>query len=328
MAHRARGNRAPEPELPLSNAEIAAQLDAVAHLLRDQDADVFRVEAFRRAAETVRELDEPVRLIFDREGDAGLERLPAIGPVIARAIRSLVLTRHLPMLDRMRGELHPTSVLASVGGVGPTLAKRLEEELGVRTLEELEMAAHDGRLQQIAGFGEKRVRTVREALGGRLGRMQPPRAPGAGEPSVHELLEVDREYREKAERGELRRIAPRRFNRTGEAWLPILHTTRHGRQYTALYSNTAQAHHLDKTADWVVLHYDGLDGERQCTVVTATRGALRGRRVVRGREAECAREYPTSDAPASTGSGQYMVATPREAPGSRTHITLSRGLLS
>jgi hypothetical protein len=282
---------APEPESALSNAEIAERLDEVAHLLREQDADVFRVEAYRRAAETLRTLDEPVRFIFEREGEAGLERLPTIGPVIARAIRWLVLTRHLPMLDRMRGELHPTSVLASVGGVGPTLAKRLEEELGIRTLEELELAAHDGRLQQIAGFGEKRVRTVREALGARLGRMRPPHEPGAADPSVAELLDVDREYREKAERGELRRIAPRRFNPTGEAWLPILHTLRGRRHYTALFSNTPQAHHLGKTSDWVVLYYDEADGERQCTVVTATRGSLRGRRIVRGREAECEREH-------------------------------------
>ncbi len=290
MAHPGRSNHAPEPELPLTNATIADRLDEVAHLLHEQDADVFRVEAYRRAAETVRGLDEPIRFLFEREGEAGLERLPTIGPVIARAIRSLVLTRHLPMLDRLRGDVHPTSVLASVGGVGPTLAKRLEEELGIRTLEELEMAAHNGRLYLIAGFGEKRVRTVREALAARLGRTRPPREPGVGEPSVSELLEVDREYREKADRGELRRIAPRRFNPTGDAWLPILHTTRGHRHYTALFSNTARAHHLDKTSDWVVLYYDGADGERQCTVVTATRGDLRGQRIVRGREAECERE--------------------------------------
>jgi hypothetical protein len=46
------------------------------------------------------------------------------------------------------------------------------------------------------------------------------------EPSVGELLDVDQEYREKAERGELRVIAPRRFNPTREAWLPVLHTQR------------------------------------------------------------------------------------------------------
>jgi putative hydrolase len=57
-----------------------------------------------------------------------------------------------------------------------------------------------------------------------------------------ELLDVDREYREKAAAGELQQIAPRRFNPSREAWLPILHTRRGNRRYTALFSNTARTH--------------------------------------------------------------------------------------
>ena len=99
------------------------------------------------------------------------------------------------------------------------------------------------------------------------------------------LLQVDRMYRERAAAGELRKIAPRRFNPTGEAWLPILHA-RHGDwHFTALFSNTQLAHQLDKTSDWVVIFYhkDGQPDGR-CTVVTATRGPSLGRRVIRGRE--------------------------------------------
>ncbi len=71
----------------------------------------------------------------------------------------------------------------------------------------------------------------------------------------------------------------------------MLHTQRGARHYTALYSNTARAHELGKTHDWVVLYYDGERGERQCTVITAQRGPLKDRRIVRGREAECADHY-------------------------------------
>ena len=66
--------------------------------------------------------------------------------------------------------------------------------------------------------------------------------------------------------------------------LPVLHTVRGSRRYTALFSNTARAHRAGKTRDWVVLYIDDGSGERQYTVITATRGALRGRRVVAGRE--------------------------------------------
>ncbi len=109
--------------------------------------------------------------------------------------------------------------------------------------------------------------------------------------SVADLLDVDREYRELAAAGRLHQIAPRRFNPSGEAWLPILHTQRGDRHYTALFSNTARAHKLGKTGDWVILYYDGAGGERQATVITSQFGALKGRRIVRGREEECARYY-------------------------------------
>jgi len=111
-------------------------------------------------------------------------------------------------------------------------------------------------------------------------------------PSVAELLDVDREYRESAEKGNLKRIAPRKMNPGHEAWLPVLHTVRGVRHYTVLFSNTPRAHEHGKTLDWVVLYYrEGGSSERQCTVITSERGALLGKRIVRGREPECARYY-------------------------------------
>jgi hypothetical protein len=120
---------------------------------------------------------------------------------------------------------------------------------------------------------------------GRGRRLQP-------EPAVEVLLSLDREYRDKAVAGRLPLIAPRRFNPSGEAWLPVLHTERGEWHFTALFSNTAQAHQLNRTRDWVVIYYyDDEHAEGQHTVVTETRGPLAGRRVVRGREAECKAHY-------------------------------------
>jgi putative hydrolase len=109
--------------------------------------------------------------------------------------------------------------------------------------------------------------------------------------SIEELLDVDHEYREAARTGKLRTIAPRRFNPKKEAWLPILHTQRSARHYTALFSNSALAHQLKKTRDWVILYYDDDHGERQCTVMTGRTAPLTGKRIVRGREQECAAYY-------------------------------------
>lgn len=112
--------------------------------------------------------------------------------------------------------------------------------------------------------------------------------PAGPEPGVAELLSVDREYRSRAAAGELHRIAPRLENPDRVPWLPILHTHRGPHDYTALFSNTPQAHALGRTGDWVVIYLDGDAPERQYTVVTPRRGPLAGSRVVRGRERECA----------------------------------------
>ena len=121
------------------------------------------------------------------------------------------------------------------------------------------------------------------------------RLPGAKTPPVAMLLEVDGMYRERAKAGKLRLIAPKRMNPEGMAWLPVMHARHDDWHFTALFSNTPLAHQLGRTGDWVVIYFhegDGLEG--RSTVVTETQGRLEGRRVVRGREAECAQHYGAS----------------------------------
>jgi putative hydrolase len=219
-------------------------------------------------------------------GLEALERLPDIGQSLARSIRDIVRFGYSPMLQRLRGDIDPLRLLASVPGIGRRLAARLHDELHLETLEDLEAAAHDGRLERLSGFGTKRLAGVRAVLAERLGRVR--RAPSdLNTPPVSELLSIDREYRESAAAGRLPTIAPKRFNPERRSWLPVLHTTRNGRHYTALFSNTAQAHRLGRTHDWVVIYADHGGADGQWTVVTGRAGPLRGRRVVRGREQEC-----------------------------------------
>jgi len=277
----------------LVNARIARRLDEVAHLLDEQDASAFRIMAYRNAAASLRALPVPVSDLYTHEGLAGLETIPGVGHVIARAIRDQLQLGRLPLLERLRGEVDPVGAFEGLPGIGPVLAERLHHELGIGSLEDLEAAAHDGRLQALPGFGAKRLAAVTAALAGRLGRVRVA-LPDEDEPGVAELLDVDREYRERAGDGTLPTIAPRRFNPAHQAWLPVLHTERGDRHYTALFSNTALAHRLGRTHDWVVLYYDGRGRERQCTVVTPHSGSLRGRRAVRGREVECLAYYGVS----------------------------------
>jgi hypothetical protein len=279
----------------LSNAAIASQLESVAELLEAQNANQYRVRAYRAAAATLRELPQPVYEILEIEGIAGLRRLPTIGESLARSIEALVYTGKISLLEQLRGETSQEQVLASVPGIGPKLANRIHEQLGIETLLDLQDAAYDGRLAQVPGFGTRRVRGVRESLAGRLRRPPPLSRTAplqvANQPLVSELLDVDREYRLKATANKLPRITPRRFNPTREAWLPILHTERDGTHYTALFSNTARAHELGTFHDWVVIYRDDHDGAGQWTIISAHYGHLKGKRIVRGREAECEQYY-------------------------------------
>lgn len=279
-----------EPAVPLAdNAALAAKLRDYADLLDEQEAEPFRARAYRRAADVVEGLDRPVSAILAAEGRDGLDALPGIGPRIAAALSEMCATGRWSQLERVRGQAEPGAAFRTIPGIGPALAKRLVEELHLSSLEALEVAAHDGRLAAAAGWGPRRVRMVQTALAERLGRPRQRRARDAAErPPAAMLLDVDREYRQGVEAGRLRRIAPRRFNPSGEAWLPILHTARGAWRFTALYSNTPLAHELGRTHDWVVIYHETDDApEGQCTVVTETQGALKGRRVIRGREDEC-----------------------------------------
>jgi len=271
-----------------TNQRVAERLREVADLLEAQGANPFRVSAYRKAADTVRSLDRDIETVARDGGEAALRELPGVGSGIASAIREIVTTGRWSQLERLRGSLDAEHLLATLPGIGPKLAARIHDDLHIDTLEQLEAAAHDGSLEKVPGVGPRRAESLRATLAARLGRARPRRSDRGDGPGVDLLLEIDRSYRHRAEAGELPTIAPKRFNPEGESWLPVLHADRDGWHFTALYSNTARAHELGKTRDWVVIYfYDADHEEGQHTVVTETRGPLEGRRVVRGREAEC-----------------------------------------
>jgi Holliday junction resolvasome RuvABC DNA-binding subunit len=275
------------------NPLIAQALQEMAVLLEAQGDNPYRVAAYRRAGDTVARLALSLREIHARDGIAGLDALPGVGPRIAAAIAELLGTGRWEQLERLRGSADPQALFRTIPGVGPELAHRMHDELGVDTLEALENAARSGLLQTLTGIGPRRAAALRAALTDMLDRRRRLRSGAASrvagpEPAVGLLLDVDRAYRAGAEAGGLPKIAPRRFNPDGRAWLPVLHTERPGWHVTALYSNTARAHELGHVHDWVVLYAeDDAHHEHTYTVVTAARGVQAGQRVVRGREAEC-----------------------------------------
>lgn len=284
----------------LSNEEIASRLDEVADLLEAHSANIYRIRAYRSAASLLRGMAVPVEQLLKSQGIEGLEKLPGIGQSLAHAIEQLAVTGRLGLLERLRGHSEPERMFRTVAGIGPGLAHEIHSVLGIETLQELEKCTQDGRLATVPGMGSKRLRSISESLAGRFRRdanppKKQPRFSSEG-PPVSEILDVDREYQKKARSGSLPRIAPKHFNPTGESWLPVLHTQRGMRHYTALYSNTARAHELGTMKDWVIIYRDDKGGRGQWTVVTGRFGENAGRRIVRGREQECSQYYSKTSA--------------------------------
>jgi DNA polymerase (family X) len=144
------------------NADVAERIELLADLLELDGADAFRLSAYRRAAARIRESAAPVaRLAL--EGKA--TQMPGIGATIEAKIVELVQTGDLQALAKLRDKLPAGLVdVMHVPGLGPKTARRLWQELGVASVDELRAAAEQQRLRELSGLGPKTEERVLEAL--------------------------------------------------------------------------------------------------------------------------------------------------------------------
>jgi len=147
----------------MENGELARLLADVGVLLEITGANPFRVRAYENAARTVD--DHPVPLKDMLAGGADLTALPGIGKDMAGHIREAIETGRLTVLEELKRKVPYTLVgLVRLPGVGPKRARKLWEALGVATLEELEVAAAAGRIEQLEGFGKKTQARILEGI--------------------------------------------------------------------------------------------------------------------------------------------------------------------
>ncbi len=139
-------------DLVVRNALVARILYEIADLL-DLDGIQFKPRAYRRAAEVVESLGEPIE---DLVASGAHAELPGVGEAIAKKIAEIVETGHLAYHEELKAKL-PIDLyaLTRVEGVGPKTAKLLYETLGVRSLADLEIAAREGKVRTVKGLGEK-----------------------------------------------------------------------------------------------------------------------------------------------------------------------------
>lgn len=149
--------------MPADNAEISALFERYADLLEIQDANPFRVRAYRNAARVVSGSARSMAELLAEGRD--LDLLPGIGQALAGKIATIVRTGTFPQLEQLQQRVpRALSDLMGLPGLGPKRVKLLYRELDIRSVEDLKRAARSGALEKLPGFGAKTVARVLAAL--------------------------------------------------------------------------------------------------------------------------------------------------------------------
>src|SRR2546422_4935585 len=149
----------------MQNPDIARLFDEVADLLEIQDANPFRVRAYRNAARTIRDFPESLADLV-RSGTKDLTEIPGIGEDLAEKIAEIVGTGALKLHRQLAAKL-PAGLLdlLRIPGLGPKRVKLLHKKLKVKSGADLAKALDAGRVRKLKGFGAKMEEKIRAGLG-------------------------------------------------------------------------------------------------------------------------------------------------------------------
>lgn len=247
----------------------------------------------RRLSQSIKELAETgdltllQRLSIDVSPEDIFTTVPGVGQVLARRLYRGLGLRSLEDLEQAA----ETGLLVGVPGFGQERITHIQRAvaslLSQRPSNHISVRHRPSDRELIPSMSVQRpiLRSTRSHTTPftSQSKQQPEKQLEA--PTVSLLLEIDQQYRYLAKAGQLRMVTPKRFNPEGKAWLPVMQIEKEGWKFNALYSNTQRSHDLGKTHDWVVINYERGKAKGQCTIVTESRGAQKGTRVVRGREA-------------------------------------------
>ena len=178
--------------LPRNN-DVAEQLELLADLLEIEGQAAFRVLAYRRAAQRVRDTGGPVaQLALDGKA----KELPGIGATIQDKIVQIVNTGEIEALAKRRKTIPPEVVdFLRIPGLGPKTVRKIWQDLGVSTLADLKAAARDQRLRTLPGLGAKVEENILKSVGRKKKASGPPRTLlGQALPALLAVVEVLREH--------------------------------------------------------------------------------------------------------------------------------------
>src|SRR5690349_3227803 len=148
--------------MSLTNREVADIFEKVATMLEIKGEIIHRVLSYRRAGETIRELPRDLHAIA---AEGKLTDIPGIGDTLAAKINEMLETGKLEFYEKLSGEVPVGLVdVVHINGVGPKKAKLFWKELKITTIPELEAAAREGKLRDLAGMGEKSEKKIIEGI--------------------------------------------------------------------------------------------------------------------------------------------------------------------
>jgi DNA polymerase (family X) len=144
------------------NADVAEQFDLLADLLELDGEQQFRVLAYRRAADQIRSSGSPIAELA-LEGRA--KNLPGIGRTIESKIVQIVDSGEIEALTKRKAKI-PAGVaeFLRLPALGPKTARRIWQELGITSVDDLRKAAEAQRLRSLPGLGAKTEERILKAL--------------------------------------------------------------------------------------------------------------------------------------------------------------------
>jgi DNA polymerase (family 10) len=170
----------------MKNTAIAKVFQDMADLLELKGENVFKIRAYQRAARTIEHLPKEIEIMLEEGED--LQTIPGVGEAIAKKTIELVNTGKLRVYEELKAEFpEGITTLLEIPGIGPKTANRLSNELGIKSVDELEEAIKDGRVAKLFRLGDKTADNILQQI--QALRRKDQRIPiGEALPVVEEIL--------------------------------------------------------------------------------------------------------------------------------------------
>ena len=191
----------------MNNKQISEIFSRIADILELKDENVFRIRAYRTAAQNILSLSQELADIYQRDPQE-LSNIPGIGKDLKEKIIEMLRTEKLKYFDDMMKEFSPGFLdMLNLSGLGPKKLKKLKDELGIKNVNDLREACEKGQLEDIEGMGAKTQEKLLEAIGHfkkREGRMLLPEASEYAD-EVLKYLKRSKNFKKLEKAGSLRR---------------------------------------------------------------------------------------------------------------------------